>query len=128
MAATVAVAWCWRGNGTMQAKCAVLVMGTFLITPYVLVYDLFAAGLVPLWLFDAIAADELRAGVGLLALGLLLVAPLLSPIVATKIGENPGFLLLLPAFAFAIYACLRPRAPPASSATTTEQAAAGLAS
>ncbi len=95
-----AVVYAWRGVGPLSAKYAALVMGTFFATPYIQVYDLVVAMLVPLWLLQAGVSPRawITASVP------LILAPLVVPMVAYGVGLEIGPLLLLPALVVSVMA------------------------
>ncbi len=99
------VARSWTLTAPQPTKNAVLIMGTFFATPYVQVYDLVVTALVPLWLLQTLLPDDPRRAPAFLAFIPLMLAPLCTPVVARLLGVGIGFLLLLPAFLFAIYDC-----------------------
>ena len=105
--AAVLVGWCWSREVPQSAKNAALMMGLFFATPYAHVYDLVATALVPLWLWQAMPSKGPRRGVGLLAFTVLILAPSLMTLAVVGFGVSIGFLLLLPAFVYAVYICLR---------------------
>ncbi len=97
--AVAAVLLVWRRQGTTpSSKNAVLVICTLAATPYVQVYDLVAAALVPLWLMDG-AEDAVRERRRVDAVAVLAVmAPLYGFAVAVSAGFGAtGPLLVLAA-------------------------------
>jgi arabinofuranan 3-O-arabinosyltransferase len=132
LAALAFVVWAWASRAPARAKYAVLVMAGFFATPYVQVYDLAAAALVPLWLLGLPSRSGVR--VSLSSSVPLLLAPLLTLMVVRLTGLNPGWLLLLPALAASVRACARgrgegqeqrPRDAPRSVTTGRSAALAG---
>ena len=97
----------WRSAGPQNAKNAVLVMAAFFATPYVQLYDLVVATLVPLWLVLSVPADDARQTAAWLAAIPLLLAPLAAPALYRLTGYATGCLWLVPAFAVAVRSCLR---------------------
>lgn len=102
VAATVAVAW--HRDLPAAAKNTVLVVGTFLATPYLQDYDLVVGAFVALWLIELHPA-ELPKPV-LLAAGLILIAPLAASPLANLTGYEFGPLLIAPAFVIVLRAAL----------------------
>jgi hypothetical protein len=98
--ALAAVVYAWRGTGPQPAKNAALVMGTFFATPYIQVYDLAVAMLVPLWLMQ-IGLPRRTILFGSVP---LILAPLAVPLVAYRLDAEIGPLLLLPALIVAVHA------------------------
>jgi hypothetical protein len=113
----------WRSSGPQSAKNAVLVIGTFLMTPYVQCYDLFVAMLVPLWLVSSFPADDIRRRECLTASIPLIAAPIFAYVFAKMTGFGIGWLMLLPAFAVALQACLPVARPGRTSAIPVLSAA-----
>jgi hypothetical protein len=102
VAATVAVTW--HRDLPAAAKNTVLVVGTFLATPYLQDYDLVVGAFVALWLIELHPA-ELPKPV-LLAAGLILIAPLAASPLANLTGYDFGPLLIAPAFVIVLRAAL----------------------
>jgi arabinofuranan 3-O-arabinosyltransferase len=99
------VAWIWISSGAQSAKNAALVAASLFATPYFLVYDLVAASLVPLWLLPLLTRDGSFRNAAWASFAALLLAPLLTPIVAQQTGVNIGWLLLLPSLGLAARLC-----------------------
>jgi arabinofuranan 3-O-arabinosyltransferase len=87
------------------ARHAVLVIGGLFATPYLQVYDLVVAALVPLWLLAVLPGGAARRPGMVLAGACLLLAPLLTVVVARLFGVNIGWVLLVPALVAAVRAC-----------------------
>jgi arabinofuranan 3-O-arabinosyltransferase len=100
VAAAVAVAWHRDLPGA--AKNALLVVGTFLATPYLQDYDLVVGAFVALWLAELYPAGMPKPV--LLAAGLILLAPLAGSPLANVTGYEFGPLLLAPAFVIVLRA------------------------
>jgi len=100
----VALAW-WRG-APAAARYTLLVLGTWLVTPYLQDYDLVIGAFVVLWL------HELYAGLPrpvLISAGLILILPFVAAALANLTGFAFGPLFILPAFILAAGAGLRSR-------------------
>ena len=95
----------WTSGAPAAARHAALVIGGFFATPYLQVYDIVVAALVPLWLLSVLPCGTARRPGMILAGALLLLAPLLTVVVARVFGVNIGWLLLVPALAAAMRAC-----------------------
>jgi arabinofuranan 3-O-arabinosyltransferase len=104
LAVAAAVAVAWHRDLPAAAKNAVLVVGTFLATPYLQDYDLVVGAFVALWLVELYPA-ELPKPV-LLAAGLILIAPLVASPLANLTGYEFGPLLIAPAFVIVLRAAL----------------------
>lgn len=100
-AAVVAIAW-YR-EVPRPAKNALLVLGTFLATPYLQDYDLVVCAFVAIWLVGLYPADEVPKPI-LIAAGLVLIGPLFGSYLATLTGYEWGPLFIAPAFAIAALA------------------------
>jgi arabinofuranan 3-O-arabinosyltransferase len=103
-----AVALAWHRDVPPPAKNALLVVGTFLATPYLQDYDLVVGAFVALWLAELYPAGMPRPA--LLAAGLILVAPLAASPLANLTGYEFGPLLFAPVFVIVLRAAL-PKAP-----------------
>jgi arabinofuranan 3-O-arabinosyltransferase len=99
-AAVVAVAWYRDVPG--PAKSALLVLGTFLATPYLQDYDLVVGAFVALWLAELDPAETPKPM--LFAAALILLAPLVASPLANLTGYEFGPLLIAPAFVIVLRA------------------------
>ena len=97
----------WRSSAPQNNKNAVLVIGVFLVTPYVMVYDLVVTTLVPLWLVANLPAGDGWRRACLFAFVPLILSPLVTPAFAQVTGFGIGCLLLVPAFGLAVHFCAR---------------------
>ncbi len=92
----VALAW-WR-DAPASVRYTLLVLGTFLATPYLQDYDMVVGAFVAVWLMTmSQAAPHLRKP-AVLASALILVVPLFASILANATGIALGALFLIPAF------------------------------
>jgi len=108
LAVAAVVALMWHRDVAAPAKNALLVVGTFLATPYLQDYDLVVGAFVALWLAELYPEGMARPA--LLAAGLILLAPLAASPLANLTGYEFGPLLIAPVFVIVLRAAL-PRAP-----------------
>jgi arabinofuranan 3-O-arabinosyltransferase len=108
LAVAAAVALAWHRDVPAAAKNALLVVGTFLATPYLQDYDLVVGAFVVLWLAELYPAGMPKPV--LLATGLTLIAPLAASPLANLTGYEFGPLLIVPVFVIVLRASL-PKAP-----------------
>ena len=99
------VARAWTSAAPPPARYAVLVIGGFFATPYLQVYDIVVASLVPLWLVAVLPSEAPRRPAMVLAGASLLLAPVLTVALVRLLGVNIGWLLLVPALVAATRAC-----------------------
>jgi len=100
------VALVWRSAASAPVKYAVLVSCSLLVTPYVMVYDLVLAALVPLWLLQGGARGPNFDRAILLSSGLLLILPVVAPVVVNTFGIQIGPLMFMPAIVVAALAAM----------------------
>jgi arabinofuranan 3-O-arabinosyltransferase len=98
LAAAFAVVKLWAGEASHDVRCAALVTGTFLATPYAMNYDLVVTAFVAVWLGRSYRHHRW-------ATLPLLLTPLLSTLAGAYTGLSIGPLLLLPAFALTLSSC-----------------------
>ncbi len=97
---------CWRSPAQQTQKNAMLVIATFFVSPYVLVYDLVVAALVPLWLFADASLGGRWRGPSAIAFSLLIALPIAGPAISIYSGFGAGILFLVPPLVVTIHACL----------------------
>jgi hypothetical protein len=90
------VALVWRSLASAPVKYAVLVSCSLLVTPYVMVYDLVLAALVPLWLVQGGPRSPNVDRLILVSSGLLLTVPVVAPVVVQMAGLAIGPLMFMP--------------------------------
>jgi arabinofuranan 3-O-arabinosyltransferase len=108
------VALAWFRDVSVPARNTLLVLGTFLATPYLQDYDLVVGAFVAVWVLGPAGfarSDDRMAQVAAL---LILVLPLVAASLARMSGLSLGALLMLPAFILAGRAI--PAARPAAEA------------
>lgn len=93
----VVVAIAWYRDVPAAAKNALLVLGTCLATPYVQDYDLVVGAFVVVWLAELYPEAEQAKSV-MVGAALILLAPLLSPVLARATGFDFGPLFIAPVF------------------------------
>jgi len=108
LAVAAAIALMWHRDVAAPAKNALLVVGTFLATPYLQDYDLAVGAFVALWLVEFYPAGMPRPA--LLGAALILMAPLAASPLANLTGYEFGPLLVAPVFVIVLRAAL-PKAP-----------------
>ena len=94
--AAAGVAWVWRRKTDLAIRGSVLVLGTLLFTPYVMVYDLALLALPLCWLWEAGRLHGRLPG-ELLLLLLVWLVPILGQVLwelgkslLRKIADQPG--------------------------------------
>lgn len=105
IAAVVVVRSWWR-NDAMEIRYGLLVLGTFLVTPYLQDYDLVVGAFVVVWLLTLQRRGLISRPVAQLAMGAILVWPLVNGAVAKLTGFGLGPLVI--ALLFALFASLKP--------------------
>jgi hypothetical protein len=100
----------WRGPAPVRVKGAVLVLATFLTTPYAWDYDLVAVSFAVAWLVAEARETGFRP-FEKFALALAIALPLLTMPFLALIHVQPGFLLLWPALIMAARRALQNRVP-----------------
>jgi hypothetical protein len=98
-AAIVALAW-WRDTPA-SVRYTLLVLGTFLATPYLQDYDMVVGAFVAVWLMAMSQALRHFRRPAIIGSALVLIVPLFASIVANTTGIALGALFLIPAFAIA---------------------------
>jgi hypothetical protein len=88
--AVLGIIYLWRKPVPHQVRCAALVVGTFLATPYVMDYDLVVTAFVAVWL------SQTRQNYKF-AVGCLFLIPVLSTPLGKFAGVGMAPLMLLPA-------------------------------
>ncbi|MDO9411221.1 MAG: glycosyltransferase family 87 protein [Pseudolabrys sp.] len=96
----VALVW-WRQETPLGIKSAVLLTATCMATPYLQDYDLVFGALVVVWLWHAPVAASARALP--IAVGLLLILPLVAASLGHLTGLALGPLFILPIFVIAVW-------------------------
>lgn len=98
LAAAAIVALAWLRDVSAPARYVLLVLGTFLATPYLQDYDMVVGAFVVVWLTaSSEAASHLRHPV-LIACALILIVPLFAAMLANTTGLALGALFMIPAF------------------------------
>jgi arabinofuranan 3-O-arabinosyltransferase len=110
-AAVMAIAW-YRDIHP-AAKNTLLVLATWLATPYVQDYDLVAGAFVVVWLAELYPAPE-QAKPALVGAGLILLVPLFAALLARQTGYAFGPLFIAPVFALVAHTALLQHAPSAT--------------
>ncbi|HEY1475467.1 MAG TPA: glycosyltransferase family 87 protein, partial [Pseudolabrys sp.] len=100
--ACCAVAAVWFKQAPAAVKNAVLLLGTCLVTPYVLDYDLVFGAIVVAWLWQQPVASERAERALQIGSGMLLVLPLVAAALAHLTGLAFGPLFILPLFVVAL--------------------------
>jgi hypothetical protein len=93
VAAVLVVAAVWRGPSPLRLKGAVLIVATFLVTPYAWDYDLVVLLFASLWFWDIAEAGGWRSWEKM-ALALLLAEPLLKLVVPSSLHLPCGPVVL----------------------------------
>lgn len=103
----VCIAWSWWRNHPPHIRNALLIVGTWLATPYLHHYDLVVGAFVVVWLHT----EEARPGAPVAWIRAAMAAVLLLPQVAASIGRNAdlsfGPLFNVPVFALLVYLALK---------------------
>jgi hypothetical protein len=97
LVAVAIVALVWRSAASAPAKYAVLVSCSLLATPYVMVYDLVLAALVPLWLLQTSSRSRNFDSLIIVSSALLLTVPVVAPIIVRAAGVQVGPFMFIPA-------------------------------
>jgi hypothetical protein len=106
LAVAVVVAIGWYRDIPQAAKNVLLVLGTFLATPYLQDYDLVVGAFVVVWLVELYPANEMPRP-ALIGAGLILVVPFVASLLAHLTGLEWGPLFIAPAFVIAAQVGLR---------------------
>lgn len=110
LAAAAIVARAWLRDVPAPARYALLVLGTFLATPYLQDYDMVVGAFVAVWLMaSSEAASHVRRS-ALIACALIMIVPLFAAMLANTTGLALGALFLLPGFLLAARAAFDERA------------------
>ena len=107
-----AVAYVWFRGAPERLRCSLLVLGTFLVTPYLQDYDLVAGAFVVAWLMAEARETPRRHGTAFIVSALVLIGPLVMAPLGKLTGFSAGPLFLLPAFILTLAMALSRRAPP----------------
>jgi hypothetical protein len=91
----IVVALAWFRDSPAAARYALLVLGTWLVTPYLQDYDLVIGAFVVLWLRELY--PDLPRPV-LISAGLILILPFVAAVLANLTGFAFGPLFIAPAF------------------------------
>ena len=102
----IVVALAWFRDAPAAARYALLVLGTWLVTPYLQDYDLVIGAFVVLWLRELY--PDLPRPV-LVSAGLILVLPFVAAALANLTGFAFGPLFIAPAFILVARAALSPQ-------------------
>ena len=102
--ACLAVVVVWRRDLPEAIRNAVLVLGTFLATPYLQDYDLVIGGIVVAWLWQQPVVLYGSARALQVACGLLLLLPLFAAALGHLTGLAFGPLFIVPSFVLALRA------------------------
>ncbi len=108
--AAAVVAAAWYRDLAPPAKYALLVLGTFLATPYLQDYDLVIGAFIVAWLV-ALDPGRIVPAPILIASGLILIAPLVAGALGKFTGYSCGPLFIAPAFAIAARAAWNEQSP-----------------
>jgi hypothetical protein len=101
LAAAAVVALAWSGNAAAPIRYALLVLGSFLATPYLQDYDLVVGAFVVVWLVTSCEVVRDLRQPARIASALILIAPLAASVLVNTTGIALGALLLIPGFAVA---------------------------
>jgi hypothetical protein len=99
----IVVAWAWFRDAPAAARYALLVLGTWLVTPYLQDYDLVIGAFVVLWLHELY--PDLPKPM-LVSAGLILILPFVAAALANATGLAFGPLFIAPAFILVARAAL----------------------
>jgi arabinofuranan 3-O-arabinosyltransferase len=113
LAAAAVVAIAWYRDVRPAAKNVLLILGTWLATPYVQDYDLVVGAFVAVWQLEL---DPLPAKPAIIGAALVMLAPLLASVLARLTGYEFGPLFFAPAFVIAAQLALAERSPSAIAA------------
>ena len=113
--AAAVVALAWFRDAPAAIRYALLVLGTFLATPYLLDYDMVVGAFVAVWLTRPESVVHHSERTVLITVGLVLIAPLFAALLTNTTGFALGPLFVIPAFVLAARAAfgepvLRPAA------------------
>ncbi|HEX4183559.1 MAG TPA: glycosyltransferase family 87 protein [Caulobacteraceae bacterium] len=95
-------AWLWLKDAPAPRRCAGLILGACLATPYLQDYDLVMLTFAAAWIAAPGLAGPVRDKAALAAAGLLMIAPLVAAPLGRATGLSLGVLLLLPAVAVVV--------------------------
>jgi hypothetical protein len=107
--ACIAVAVVWFRDMPADLRNAVLVLATFLATPYLQDYDLVLGAFVVVWMWQQPVSAYPSERALQFACLLVLLLPFVASLLAKSTGLAFGPLFLLPAFVLALRASLRPQ-------------------
>jgi len=103
LAAAVVTAIAWYRDLPPALKNSLLILGTWLATPYLQDYDLVVGAFAALWLIAFYPAGDAPRP-ALIGAGLILILPMAAAPLATLTGLEFGPLFIAPAFAIAAHA------------------------
>lgn len=98
LTAAAAVAVAWFRDAPLPVRGALLVLGTFLATPYLQDYDMVIGAFIAVWLMNAADLAHMPRRPALIATALVLIVPLVAALLANTTGLSLGALFLVPAF------------------------------
>jgi len=110
------VALAWFRDAPAPIRYALLVLGTFLATPYLLDYDMVVGAFVAVWLTRPENVVHHSQRTVLITVGLVLIAPLFTALLTNTTGFALGPLFVIPAFVLAARAALGEPRPVHASA------------
>ena len=110
------VALAWFRDAPAPIRYALLVLGTFLATPYLLDYDMVVGAFVAVWLTRPENVVHHSQRTVLITVGLVLIAPLFAALLTNTTGFALGPLFVIPAFVLAARAALGEPRPVHASA------------
>lgn len=98
----------WASHVPLPLKCAVLVVGGLLATPYLQDYDLVIALFVVIWAVQAVGASRLTPA-GIAALSALMVLPMLAAPIGKLTGLSVGGFVIAGVYVYLLHLSLRAR-------------------
>src|SRR4029077_11019842 len=110
------VALAWFRDAPAPIRYALLVLGAFLATPYLLDYDLVVGAFVAVWLTRPENVVRHSQRTVLITVGLVLIAPLFTALLTNTTGFALGPLFVIPAFVLAARAAFGEPRPVHASA------------
>ena len=110
------VALAWFRDAPAPIRYALLVLGTFLATPYLLDYDMVVGAFVAVWLTRPENVVHHSQRTVLITVRLVLIAPLFTALLTNTTGFALGPLFVIPAFVLAARAALGEPRPVHASA------------
>ncbi len=119
--ACTAVASIWFRDTSAGIRNAVLVLGTFMATPYLQDYDLVIGPIVVVWLWQIPVAEKAERALQLSA-GLFLLLPLVAAALAHLTGLALGPLFILPLLVLVLQMCFRAEKTPIAASSQLSSA------